>query len=101
MITVHTAKGEDGPRMLMYFCPACGEYHGVPIDGPSVPNRGPWTWDGNREHPTLTPSVRVWIDGEEASNRRQCHHVITNGVITFQADSWKRPGESLPLPAWE
>ncbi len=101
MITVHTASGGDGPRMLMYQCPACDEVHGVPIDGPVIPNRGPWRWNGDRERPTLDPSVRVWIDGEDAPNRRQCHHVLTNGVLTFQGDSWKLPGESRPLPEWD
>lgn len=49
------AKGE---RRLYYACPrnprgTCG----VPILPTKLPNGAGWSWDGNEERPTLSPSV--------------------------------------------
>ena len=45
----------DGHRV--YFqCPR-GRSGGVPIAPLKNPNGATWQWDGNRETPTLTPSI--------------------------------------------
>lgn len=48
----------DPDVVLMFGCPCgCGEVgvvHLKPMDGHPV-----WTWDGNREQPTLTPSILI------------------------------------------
>ncbi|MCI0433881.1 MAG: hypothetical protein L0271_09525 [Gemmatimonadetes bacterium] len=42
---------------LIYGCPCCGEPRAVPIfTGTKVEKA--WLWDGNREAPTLSPSIR-------------------------------------------
>jgi Family of unknown function (DUF6527) len=42
---------EDGAK-LTFICP-CGKcYITLPLNG------GGWTWDGNREYPTISPSIR-------------------------------------------
>ncbi len=55
----HFVDGYDGTKdvCLLFGCPCgCGSLHAVavkPYDG-----AGPtWDWDGNRDQPTLTPSI--------------------------------------------
>lgn len=45
---------------LMFICPCgCGSRGVLQIDSPFADhNRDKWTWDGNRERPTMSPSVR-------------------------------------------
>ena len=46
------AEGADAAtRGLRFVCPGCGELGGINFSA------GGWTWDGNREAPTCTPSI--------------------------------------------
>lgn len=47
----------DEPKGMRFICPCgCGGESYMAFEGHGSP--GPtWTWDGNRERPTLTPSV--------------------------------------------
>lgn len=47
---------EDEPEMHALVCrlPGAGGYAVMPIGGSDHPC---WSWDGNREKPTLTPSI--------------------------------------------
>lgn len=88
----------EGPvdTMVMFFCPACQEHHGARVAGPSPV----WGWNGSLEKPTFTPSLRITsYRGHEAEH--QCHIIVTDGVIAYQADSWKMAGETVPIPAWD
>lgn len=43
---------DDRPDGLNFWCPCgCGAFLGVSFEP------GRWTWDGNREVPTVTPSI--------------------------------------------
>ncbi len=75
---------EDDARIL-YACPCgCGQMIGLPIVRAGEPTAGRkgvfWIWDGNRERPSLTPSIRrldaCWF-----------HGFLTAGTWTFCADS--------------
>lgn len=60
---------------LGFLCPACGSEHSVGI----FPEHGTgWQWDGNRERPTLTPSIQIIRHG---SNDNGCrwHGWLRNG----------------------
>jgi len=47
---------------MMFSCPCgCGAVIGVNLS-PNTGNGPPWNWDGNKEAPTITPSVRH-LDG--------------------------------------
>lgn len=65
---------------IVYACPCgCGQLISLPIaTGPKQDRY--WSWDGNRESPTLQPSIRR-LDG--------CHFhgFLTAGVWTFCSDS--------------
>jgi hypothetical protein len=90
-----------------HWCPGCGEMHVVPDS---------WTFDGNLESPTFSPSVKItgqktvvdergewtgaWMATDEngAPVERKvflptdtpvpycCHYVLTAGVIQFGGD---------------
>lgn len=54
----YTAK-DRADAGILFMCPCgCGEMFGVAVhpDGGSPA----WTWDGNREAPTLTPSILIY-----------------------------------------
>lgn len=56
--------------------------------------RGGWTFDGNTESPTFTPSFRI---SDRAGS--VCHFVLTKGVLNFCSDSTHgMAGKSVPLP---
>lgn len=53
----------DAPTGLHFNCPCgCGAMFGARL------NPGGWTWDGNREAPTLTPSLGCYPTRGKASS---------------------------------
>lgn len=95
---------------LMFWCPACDEHHGIPVDG----SRG-WKWNGSLEFPTVTPSilVRQTLYGPERltfpnyhgpvpceASEGICHSFVTDGKIEYCGDSTHSlKGQTVPLPA--
>jgi Family of unknown function (DUF6527) len=94
----------------VHWCPGCHEAH-------RLPDR--WTFDGNLESPTFTPSFRH--SGVQAVNAADgswtgefvhdaagepvpfvCHYILTAGVLNFCGDSTHAlAGQSVelqPLP---
>ena len=69
------------------WCPACDEPH-------MFDHR--WTFDGNHEAPTFTPSMLADKDGP-----MRCHSFLTAGVWNYLADcKHAHAGKSLPAPDW-
>jgi hypothetical protein len=58
----------------VFFCLPCGRSHPY-----SVPR---WTFNGDVERPTFTPSLRI-LDG---NNGTACHVNITDGKIIYHGD---------------
>lgn len=79
---------------LTFFCPGCDAIHTV---WTNEHNRGPgprWTFDGNVDFPTFSPSILVSF-GE----RTKCHSFIRNGEIQFLNDcAHVLAGKTVPLP---
>ena len=49
------ALGSDGaPEFIFVCCPGCGSVFPLPLR-PGA--KDSWAWDGNRDAPTLTPSI--------------------------------------------
>lgn len=90
-----------------HWCPGCGEVH-------LIPDR--WSFNGNVDRPTFSPSVRItgkltvkdehgewtgeWVR-DAAGNTVDdcCHYVLTDGVLNFAGDSLHSlSGKSVPLP---
>lgn len=72
---------------LLFACPRCGRVNGIAFDLPDHAQKaGPkWTWNGDFEKPTCTPSIRAVKHGE----RPQCgfHGYITDGAWSFCDDT--------------
>lgn len=71
--------------LLAFMCPGCGCVHHV--------NSG-WTFNGDGDKPTFSPSVLVtWAANPEASEEykewrtaRRCHSFVREGRIEFLGD---------------
>ena len=74
-----TSLVEITAQNLWFFCPGCQCSHCLNLD---ASRDGPrWTWDGNLEAPTVTPSVKCLAAGEVI-----CHLWIKAGRIEFLGD---------------
>lgn len=95
---------------LMFWCPACNEHHGIPVDG----SRG-WTWNGDLDNPTVRPSILVRqtlygpsfetfsnYNGEHPpaiSKQGICHSFVRNGKIEYCGDcTHSLAGQTVELP---
>ena len=83
---------------LMFVCPGCAAgamggtgLHMLPVNSP---NKAPsWTWDNNREAPTLSPSI-LTRQGDEV-----CHSFLQNGMFQFLGDcTHPLAGQTVPMP---
>jgi hypothetical protein len=75
----------------MIFCPACEHGH-----APTVP---PWTFNGNQELPTFTPSILTEYYSEKLDRMVKCHSHVTDGKITYCDDcTHDFKGQTLELP---
>jgi hypothetical protein len=106
MTKLRKATGSDCMR-IMHWCPGCNEVHGYRINAPDRPS---WSFDGNWENPTITPSMRIFVTETEDENERPlphpvertlCHYFITAGKIIFCGDSpHALAGQTVDLPDW-
>lgn len=95
--------GDNPPQKgFNHWCPGCKTVHGIRTEGPK-PN---WTWDGNEEAPTTSPSIRCFTTYDEHGNplpddgqRTLCHYFLRAGMIDFCSDSpHEFAGKTVPLP---
>lgn len=91
------SSDKEQVKYAIVFCPGCSTRHAIPIETPPGHPTGPWTWNGDLDKPTFTPSLRVrWGEGFKYC----CHSHITDGRIAFQADSTHAfAGQTLDLSA--
>lgn len=74
---------------LMALCPACNVEHGFILkqpDGSSHDGHPSWTWNGNWEKPTFSPSM---LANKSAiyEDRPLCHSFLREGQWHFLKDS--------------
>jgi len=111
MKVVCTRAGAE--RYLSFWCPGCQEIHFVRIEGVN-----PWSFDGNRRAPTISPSVKVesghyvpghrgdcWCNYNARHPRaspfecKRCHSFVERGEIRFLSDcTHALAGQTVPLP---
>lgn len=75
------------------YCPSCKELHIHPTAPPYKTN---WSFNGDLEKPTFSPSFRHAINKEGA----ECHYIVTDGQMYF-CDDHTDPefkGKTVPLP---
>ena len=111
MLSAFLRRSSDG--VVGFWCPGCDEAHFVSV----AP--GGWTWDGNAEAPTFSPSVLVrsghhadrkkpcWCDfnrehpGESRFKCGVCHSFVRGGRIEFLSDcTHPLADQTVPIPAW-
>ncbi|ANZ49188.1 putative ammonia monooxygenase [Erwinia phage Machina] len=104
---------------LSFLCPGCGVRHTASVSSSGGPQ---WSWNGDVDRPTLTPSVLVrsghyvpghdksgcWCtyyadhpdeDPEDSFKCGVCHSFVTDGNIQFLNDcTHALAGKTVPLP---
>lgn len=94
---------EGGPVTgHMVMCPACK--HGHKFNTPEHPTRGgaKWSFNGNLERPTFTPSMLVTCDMRNPPVKTICHSYVTDGRIQFLGDcTHEMKGQTVDLPEFE
>ena len=75
-----------------HWCEPCDQVHILPS------GRG-WTWNGDVEKPTYSPSFKhSWHEGPERV-AKVCHYVLTDGILAYCGDcTHGMAGQSFPLP---
>lgn len=103
---VRTTSGQ-GEQSLFLWCPGCPAYDGEPgqLHRLIVGNGTPlWSWDGNLEAPTVSPSLLVTSSWGPEHIERRCHSFIVNGQWQFLGDcTHALAGQTVdlpPLPDW-
>ena len=82
----------EGGRLL-FWCPGCKDPHMVNTRRGERPC---WTWNGDAERPTLSPSVLTYHpDGQPP----RCHLFLREGRIQFLGDcTHELAGQTVDLP---
>lgn len=88
---------------LSFWCPGCKEAHTIWHGEGKGPR---WTWNGNVDKPTFTPSVLVTHPAapwEQHKVHHICHTFVTDGRIQFLSDcTHELAGQTVdmqPMPA--
>lgn len=93
------AKNGNGPT-LYYRC-YCGSGHSIGIlPAGSLSPRYRWSWDGNADVPTFTPSINAFSSGipTEGIPGWRCHHYVKDGKIEYLNDcTHEFAGVTLPM----
>lgn len=81
--------------MYLHWCQACkcGHIYNTLREG--GPN---WTFNGNIEKPSFTPSMLIYDPLPDGGRRTICHYFVTDGEIIYQPDCpHALAGQKLPL----
>lgn len=67
---------------FIFWCPGCKCEHWFKTTG----DRPRWTWNGNRELPTISPSIVNSIKMTIGGTKTRCHLFIRDGQIQYLGD---------------
>lgn len=62
---------ENGMQLL-FRCPGCKMLHGPTVGQPNPHNQAVWSWNGDYEKPTFSPSLLVRYDHLSEAGRARC-----------------------------
>ena len=98
------------PVGYLHWCPGCKCAKAIHVQKPSTYTGAQWTFDGNFEAPTFSPSILCFSQGgkwegdkwvREGPRITTCHYFIRNGMIQFLSDcAHALAGQTVPLPDW-
>ena len=90
--------------LLMYECAGCKHSHSVQTVKPFANGAGPWTWNGDVEKPTVSPSVHCQPYRNPTTGSllvKECHHYIIDGMIHYLHDcDHELAGRVMPMEDW-
>ena len=82
----------DGYRGFLIYRPACKCSHLFPVEGEMT-----WSWNGDLDKPTFSPSMLVNADLSNPTTPR-CHSFVRNGEWHYLKDSThEMAGYIVPL----
>lgn len=86
-----------------FYCPGCKTLHSYIVTSWTDLNNNPhngWTFDGNLQLPSFTPSLLLYYTHPFTNQRISiCHVVLTHGILNFCTDcEHELKGQSVPLP---
>lgn len=88
-IPLSTTDGSYGGHLVE--CPACGFGH--------LFTAGRWTFDGNEQRPTFSPSMLVYENPNANPPSPRCHSFVRDGRIEFLSDcTHAMAGKTVDLP---
>lgn len=77
---------------FIFWCPGCGHCHGAWVNKPNPVTGARWTWNGNVEKPTFSPSMVIADEG------LRCHLFVRDGFLQFLGDSTHAlAGNTVPM----
>lgn len=84
-----------------FYCPGCKDLH-VLYHTQGTSQIGPvWTWDGNVDKPTVSPSVRLFRRDRKGFEITACHFFLKSGYIEYCNDcDHSLSGKTVELPDW-
>lgn len=81
-----------------HYCPACGHMHGYAVEQP-FRNGARWSFNGNGDCPSFTPSMNIGIGPFPDGHIDRCHYFVTDGRIQYCGDSTHAmAGQTVDLP---
>lgn len=93
MPKIRRVENIDG-RFHMY-CPGCKMDHAVYTQNKNGPN---WSFNGNVENPTFSPSLLVRYNWGKLQKQVVCHSFIRDGVWQFLSDcTHDLAGQNVPM----
>lgn len=85
---------DGGSGNYLHYCPGCEGLHMINT-GSRNQNNALWSFNGNFEVPTFTPSVDVNKNFPES----RCHYSIIEGKIIFTTECYhKLAGQTIDIP---
>lgn len=99
MTPLSTVLSAGEHNSLWFFCPGCEMYHRIQHGAGAGPR---WTWNGNAEKPTFSPSILVRFSWGSPSVDKVCHSFVTDGRIQFLGDcTHALAGQTIDLPLFD
>jgi Family of unknown function (DUF6527) len=87
-----------------HWCPACGYEHEIAVARPNG-SGAKWSFDGNVEKPTFSPSINLRINTPDMKEYNACagtticHYFVRAGKIVFCSDcTHVLKGQTVDLP---
>jgi hypothetical protein len=81
---------EGGSTYIYHYCVPCKHCHQY-----QVPR---WTFNGNIEAPSFSPSMREFYRAKDGGEKTLCHYFLTDGIMKYCGDSpHDMAGKEMPL----